>query len=168
MRHFVKATAGGLVALALAAGGMATSADAATATATIAVSANVLANCGVSASPLAFGTYSPAASSATNATTTLAVTCTNGTTYTVSLSAGSGTGATIATRKLTSGSNTLNYSLYSNAAATTVWGDTVGTNTVAGTGSGAAQNLTVYGSIPASQNAFAGSYTDTVNVTLTY
>jgi len=39
---------------------------------------------------------------------------------------------------------------------------------VAGTGTGAAQNLTVYGRIPASQFPGAGSYSDTVVVTLTY
>ena len=34
--------------------------------------------------------------------------------------------------------------LYWNAALASVWGNTIGTNTVPGTGSGLAQNITVY------------------------
>src|SRR6266545_633055 len=41
----------------------------------------------------------------------IAVQCTNSTTYNVGLDAGTGTGATVAVRKLTNGGNTINYSL---------------------------------------------------------
>jgi spore coat protein U-like protein len=44
----------------------------------------------------------------------------------------------------------------------------VGTDTVAGTGTGATQTLTVYGSIPAGQVVTPGTYRDTVNVIVTY
>jgi spore coat protein U-like protein len=64
--------------------------------------------------------------------------------------------------------NTLTYSLYQDSGHATVWGNTIGTNTVTGTGTGIAQTLTVYGQIPATQYAAPGAYTDTVNVTLTY
>lgn len=57
---------------------------------------------------------------------------------------------------------------FSNSGRTTNWGNTVGTDTVAGTGSGVAQTLTVYGQIPASQFVRSGSYTDTVVATVTY
>jgi spore coat protein U-like protein len=140
--------------------------QASTATASIAVSATVLSFCTVSASALAFGNYQ---SVVVNQTTTVTATCTTGTTYNVGLDAGQGTGATVSARKMTStGSNTLTYGLYSDSAHSVVWGNTIGTNTVTGTGNGAAQTLTVYGQIPGSQFSAPGSYTDTVAVTLTY
>ena len=78
-------------------------------------------------------------------------------------------GASVAARKLTSAaSGTLNYALYQDVGRATLWGQTIGTDTVAGTGSGATQTLTVYGRIPALQGSAAGAYTDTITVTLTY
>jgi spore coat protein U-like protein len=65
-------------------------------------------------------------------------------------------------------SSLLSYKLFSNSGYTTNWGNTVGTDTVAGTGSGVSQTLTVYGQIPAQQFVRPGCYTDTVVATLTY
>ena len=64
---------------------------------------------------------------------------------------------------------TVTYGLYKDNARSQVWGDaaTPG-STVAGTGSGAVQNLTVYGRVPAQTTPSAGLYTDTVVVTVTY
>jgi spore coat protein U-like protein len=62
----------------------------------------------------------------------------------------------------------LNYGLFSDAAWTTNWGNTSGTNWVTGTGNGAAQPLTVYGQIPAAQYVTPGSYSDTITVSVTY
>ncbi len=140
-------------------------ADAATATGTIAVSATVLSFCAIAALPLAFGNYSNAALSAT---TTLTVTCTSGTSYNVGLDSGIGTGASVATRKMSLLTNTLNYSLYSDAGHSTVWGNTIGTNTETGTGTGLVQTLTVYGQIPGGQAVAPGAYLDTVTATVTY
>lgn len=143
-------------------------AHAATASDTMTVTAIVVQSCQVVANDLSFGAYNPIATTDLDATTTLDVTCTSGTGYIVSMDAGIGSGATIATRKMTSSGNTLNYSLYRNAARTQVWGQTSGTDTVAGTGTGTAQSLTVYGRAPAAQAAPPGSYSDTVTVTVTY
>ncbi|OYR19401.1 spore Coat Protein U domain protein [Brucella thiophenivorans] len=66
------------------------------------------------------------------------------------------------------GGATITYSLYRNAARDTVWGDTTGTNTLAGTGTGAAQQLTVYGRVPPQNTPAPGTYTDTVTATITY
>lgn len=148
--------------------GAASPALAATATTTFAVTATVLQTCLVAASPLAFGNYDPTSATATNGNTTLLVTCTSSTPYTVGLSAGGGAGATVATRKLTNGGNTLNYSLYQDAGHTTVWGNTVSTDTLAGTGTGLPVTHTVYGRIPALQAAVQGAYADTITVTVTY
>ena len=142
-------------------------APAATANSTIAVSALVLSFCTVVAAPLAFGNYSRVQ---VDATTTLAVTCTNGTPYTVALDAGIGTGATVAARQMTGvlATSLLEYTLYRDAARTNLWGVTTGTDTAAGTGNGLLQTLTVYGRIPANQAPAPGAYLDTVSVVLTY
>lgn len=141
---------------------------AATDTDTMTVTATVIASCDVDANDLAFGNYDPVSATPLDIGTTVAVTCTHGTSYDVSLNAGVGAGATVAARRMTSGGNTLNYSLYSNAGRTTVWGATIGNNTVAGTGNGAMQTLNVYGRVPVNQTAPAGNYSDTITVTVTY
>lgn len=132
------------------------------------VTATVIAACDVVAQDLPFLNYDPVSSSPLDASATVAVTCTNGTTYNVGLDAGAGSGATVSSRRMTSGANTLSYSIYTNAARSTVWGATLGVDTVAGTGTGAQQTLTMYGRAPAHQTAPTGSYTDTVTVTVTY
>ena len=131
--------------------------DAATSTSTMTVQMTITATCTVnSASALNFGTQG-ILSTNVDQTSTIQVTCTNTTPYNIGLDAGTGSGATVAVRKLTSGGATVNYSLYSDTGRTTVWGTTIGTDTVAATGSGAAQNYTVYGRIPAGQNVNAVS-----------
>lgn len=136
----------------------------------LSVSATVNANCTVSTTPLEFGDFDALTGSAVNGTGGVSVTCTNGTGWTAAASAGGGSGATFATRKLTSGSDTLNYSIFTDAARTTVWGDgSGGTGTIGRTGTGAAQSVTVYGRIAAGQNTVpAGDYEDVVSVTITY
>jgi spore coat protein U-like protein len=142
---------------------------AATATSQFQVTMTLQAECKLtSASDLAFGT-SGVIQAAVNATSAIGVQCTNTTPYNVGLGAGAGTGATVALRKMTSsGAATINYMLYRDTARTQVWGDQVGTNTASGTGNGAVQTLTVYGTVPAQTTPAAGSYTDTVQVTVTY
>jgi spore coat protein U-like protein len=133
------------------------------------VTATVLKNCAVSASDLAFGDYNASSGSPVTASTTLSVTCTAALAYTVALDGGQTTSA-VSARAMTDGaSHNLSYGLYTTSGYGTVWGDgSAGTSTVAGTGSGAAQPITVYGRIPASQFVAAGSYTDRVTVTVNY
>ena len=103
------------------------------------------------------------------ASTSVVVICTTGTPYNVGLDAGVGSGASVTTREMTgAGATTLGYSLYTTSGYGTVWGNTVGSNTVLGAGTGVAQTLTVYGRIPVGENVVPGAYTDTVTVTLTY
>jgi spore coat protein U-like protein len=141
---------------------------AATATATMTVQMTITATCLVnSASTLNFGTQG-VLSANVDQTSTIQVTCTNTTPYNIGLNVGTGTGATVATRKLTSGATTVNYTLYSNSTRTTLWGNTVGTDTSAATGNGAAQSYTVYGRVPPQAAPAPGTYTDTITVTVTY
>src|SRR5450830_108258 len=143
--------------------------QAATATTTMAVTATVLTSCLVTATPLVFGNYDPNSATANAATSTTTTTCTGASSYTLSMNVGSGTGATFASRKMTFGASTLNYSVYTTAAHTTVWGDgTGGTGQVTGTGLLGSVNNTVYGLIPAGQSPNAGAYTDSITVTLSY
>ena len=141
-----------------------------TATSTLAVNADVVANCTVSTSALAFGDVDTLSGANVDGAGGLSVTCTNGTGWTASAGVGSGSGASFASRRMTSGSNLLNYNLYTTAARTTVWGDGTGSSaTLAGTGSGTAQSVTVYGRVGSGQTGVpAGSYADTVAVTVTY
>jgi len=144
--------------LALAGG----SAMAATTGTSFTVSATVVASCSVSATNLAFGSYT--GSSNLDQTSTVSVTCTNGTDYSVALN--DGANASGSTRRMLSGgSNYLSYEMYSDAGRSTVWN---AATPVTGTGSGVAQSLTVYGRVPSGQNVPAGSYSDTVQVTVTY
>jgi spore coat protein U-like protein len=164
MRDYMKV---GLVVLATFAA--TTDAQAATtATTNFAVTATVLSACTISALPMAFPNYAPSQTTAATAQTTLTVLCTNGTPYNIGLDAGTGAAATIATRKMTSGTNTLNYSLYQNNTYSTVWGNTIGSNTETGTGNGLFQTVNVYGQAAALQTVPAGIYTDSITVTLTY
>ena len=139
-----------------------------TTTSTFTVQATIIASCTInSASTLNFGSIG-VLTAAVNQTSTLQVQCTNTTPYNIGLDVGTGTGATVAVRKMTSGANTVNYSLYSDSGHTVVWGTTVGTNTVAATGNGAAQSYTVYGQVPAQTTPAPATYTDTITVTVTY
>lgn len=138
----------------------------ATATTTFAVTADIGVNCIISATDLVFGDYTGVVS---NSTSTVSVTCTNTAIYTVGLSAGSGVGATVTTRAMTGPSAAqLHYSMYSDSAMTKNWGNTVGTDTVSGVGTGSAQALTVYGQIPAGQFPNAGGYADMITATVTF
>ncbi len=139
-----------------------------TTTSAFPVTATVLSACIVTASPLAFGNYNPTSATPLTANTNVLVTCTFGTPYNVGLNQGLGTGATITNRKMMSGVNSLTYQLFQDAGHTTNWGQTIGTDTETGTGTGVAQNYVVYGSIPASQVAPAGLYADTITVSVTY
>jgi spore coat protein U-like protein len=146
----------------------ATSSFAATSTATFSVQVTIVATCTInSASTLNFGSQGVFTANV-DQTSTIQVQCTNTTPYNIGLDAGLGSGATVAVRKMTSGGVTVNYTLYSDSGRTTVWGATIGTNTVAATGNGAAQSYTVYGRIPAQTTPAPGTYADTVTVTVTY
>jgi spore coat protein U-like protein len=120
-----------------------------------------------STSTLNFGSQGVLVANVDN-TSTIAVQCTNTTPYNIGLDAGTGSGASVAVRKLTNGSNTINYSLHTDSGRSTVWGNTVGTDTVSATGSGASQAYTVYGRVPMQTTPAAATYTDTITVTVTY
>ena len=149
-------------------------ADSATSTATTSfqVTATVTASCSVAATDVAFGSYNPFSGTDGTATGTITATCTNGTPYSIDLSAGSS--GSFATRTMSDGSSgTLNYNLYSTSGGSSILGDgTSSTVLITGagaTGTGSGQAYSVYGTLPTGQNtAPVGSYTDSITVTLNY
>jgi spore coat protein U-like protein len=148
-------------------------AQAGSATTTMQVQITLVASCAVSATTLNFGSGVGLLTTAVTGSTTLSVTCSNTTPYNVELDGGTVTGSTVASRLMagTATGNTgttLGFQLYSNAGLSTVWGNTVGTNTVTGTGTGAAQTLTVYGQVPAQTTPKPDTYQTTINVTVAY
>lgn len=146
-------------------------ASAATTTSSLSVNATVTANCSVSTTAVAFGNVNVLSGTDTDATGGLSVTCTSGTTWSASADVGAGTGASLASRKMASGANQLNYALYTESTRTTIWGDGLlgATGTFTGIGDGAAQASTIYARVPSGQGSVpTGSYADTVTVTVTY
>jgi spore coat protein U-like protein len=129
--------------------------------------ATVAVACNVSATNINFGTVA-ALSSIVDATGTITVQCSDDEGYSIGLNAGTGAGATVTTRKMTAGANTVNYTIYRNSTRTSIWGNTIGSNTVSSTGTGGNQNFTAYARIPVQATPPPTTYNDTITVTVTY
>ncbi|MDD5633165.1 MAG: spore coat U domain-containing protein [Methylococcales bacterium] len=152
--------------LALALGGMAGSAYGA--------------SCSVSSSGVSFGVYNVFNSADNDSAGTVHVECTGllsiGVTYEIELNVGIGSGSSFSSRVMTSTTNSghhLNYNLYTNSSRTSVWGDgSAGTATVSGgflVGIGSqSRDHDIFGRIPARQNAYVGSYSDTITMTINF
>jgi spore coat protein U domain-containing protein, fimbrial subunit CupE1/2/3/6 len=135
------------------------------------------ATCSVSTTPLVFGKYVPSATSPSDFTATITLTCAaSGTTpvpihATIALTSAGGASA----RRLTAGARQLRYQLYLDPAKTVLWGDGSSGNDVA-TVSGVVdrttpfrQAFTVYGRILARQSStLVGNYGDQITVVLHY
>lgn len=138
------------------------------ATSTFQVRATIAATCVILTSPdIDFGSLGVLTTSA-DQSSTIQIQCTNTTPYHIGLNAGTGSGATVASRLLSNGGATITYSLYTDLAHTIVWGNTIGTDAVAATGSGASQPYVVYGHIPPQTTPAPGAYTDMITVTVSY
>ncbi|MCJ0763292.1 Csu type fimbrial protein [Variovorax terrae] len=165
MRQLFRAT----LLSAVAAGAM-VGAHAATDTANMTVKITVMAACSINAAAPTDVDFGSAISTATNVSSVggvLTVNCTNGSAYNIGLDNGLNYNAT--TRRMkTVGSNYVSYGLFQDVGHTTAWGNTVGTDTRTGSGTGTNQTYTVYGLVPNVGGAPAGNYTDTVIATLTY
>jgi spore coat protein U-like protein len=137
---------------------------------TFTVSLTIQADCSITANSLDFGTTG-LITAKLDQTTTMNVTCSQGTAYNVGLDGGSVSGSSVATRLLGgtgSPTPTVNFALYRDSARTQNWGQTVGSDTQSGTGSGAAQTLTVYGRVPTQTAPMAGAYSSTITATVTF
>ncbi|WP_206859071.1 Csu type fimbrial protein [Lysobacter changpingensis] len=136
----------------------------------VSTTAMVASDCTISGTNIDFGQQGFLQSAVTS-TGVITATCTKGSAYTLALSAGSGAGATVASRLMTrsGGSDTLAYGLYRDSGRTQVWGDgTGGSGTVSNTGTGTPQTATVYATLPVQPPPRPGSYIDTITVTVTF
>lgn len=135
-----------------------------------------LCTCMATATGVSFGRYSPFSAFNADDTGSVRIYCGGGVgtvAYTIQLSRGTySTGFSL--RRMGSGSNRLNYNLYTDPAHTIIWGDgNSGTGFISDSlgvlRSGSGRDHVVYGRIPAHQAAAAvGSYSDTVTFTIIY
>lgn len=122
--------------------------------------------CSVSATGLNFTAINPVSGNAYDSTATITITCPQATSFTVSLSPGSGS---FGQRTMLSGSHTLQYNLFIDAAMTQIWGDgTAGTSTWGGTADSSGVSKTVYGHVPNQPAAYPGTYVDPITITVSY
>ncbi|MGX7951210.1 Csu type fimbrial protein [Tsuneonella sp. HG249] len=160
------------IALVLAAtvAAAATPALAGTATNNMPVSVNVLNSCTVAATPMAFGSPTAIGGVDIDTTSTVSLVCTNGANYDVALDAGANASGT--QRRMSNGATVpvyVNYGIYKDAARSTTWGSAIGATQAGNAGTSGLVSLTAYGRIPSTAASVgAGSYTDTVTVTVTF
>jgi spore coat protein U-like protein len=139
------------------------------------------ATCSASSSGVALGVYRPNQATPADSAGFVTVTCSRDVletfpvTVNYSVDFSRGNSANYSPREMTSGTNKLQYNLYSDASRASVWGDTTG-GTAHATGSIGLQSVmvpvsashTVYGRIFSSQNAVPGNYADSIVVTIVY
>lgn len=141
-----------------------------TVTATFTITITIQGACTVNAGPqVNFGTVPSTATANQYQTNTLSVICSNTLPYNVGL-LGTNTGASAnGTGYMVISNDQVPYELFQDSAHTTPWGNTVGTNTVAATGSGLPQSYSVYAQVLGTDlNHQPGTYSDIVTVTVTY
>ena len=133
------------------------------------VASDAEANCSISTTGVNFGVYDVFASVPVDSTGSVRYQC-SGSTGNIAITISQGASGTFNSRAMMVGSDALTYNLYLDAARTTIWGD--GT---AGTGlftlpnvTGKPVTLTIFGRIPAGQDVAAGSYSDSVLVTIQF
>jgi spore coat protein U-like protein len=148
--------------------GMAGTALAKTQTASFDVSMKIVADCTISATGIDFGQTQGVLTSAVSGSSAINVACTNTTPYSVGLNAGTGAGSSGTTRYMNgtgANTNTVKFNLYQQPGATP-WGNTQGTDTMGGTGTGVVQTLTVHGEIPVQATSTPDSYKSTITATV--
>jgi spore coat protein U-like protein len=132
--------------------------------------------CSFGSLAMAFGAYAPLGTNSVaplEATGSVKVTCSFLGNFTLTANNGANSAdatATCATavcsRAMLAGvASFVSYDLYTTSAYTTVWNSS---NGIAGTGIGLLQTVSIFGYVPPGIASAAGSYTDTVTVTVTF
>jgi spore coat protein U-like protein len=142
------------------------------ATATFDVKIKIVKACSVVAGAASVIDFASQDASAVNlqGTSSINITCSKKTAYTIGLvpSNASAVGAGVMNSLVISPADTVAYQLRQvTGAAGAVWGNTVGTNTVAGIGTGAVIATSVFATVP-SANSTPADYIDTVTVSVVY
>lgn len=129
--------------------------------------------CTISATGVTFGAYNPRVAGADDGTGSISLAC-HPSTSSANIALSAGGSGSFATRKMASGAAQLNYNLYTSSSRTVVWGDgSGGTSTVTvtnGNVSGGVRRFSanIFGRVAALQNVPAGTYLDTIVVTVTF
>ncbi|WP_277189604.1 spore coat U domain-containing protein [Caballeronia sp. BR00000012568055] len=133
------------------------------------VTLNLQNDCSISANSLDFGSNGTLTNNI-DVNSSLAVTCTKGTTYDVALDSGTAPDSTVLTRRMvgSDGTSTVDYGLFRDVARTQNWGNTQGTDTVSRVGTGDSQSIPVYGRVPPQSTPAAGTYHSTVTATVIF
>jgi spore coat protein U domain-containing protein, fimbrial subunit CupE1/2/3/6 len=121
------------------------------------------------AGSVAFGTYNVFSVAPLDSTGVLQLTC-NGAARPITVDLSSGNSPTYSPRYMLTGAQQLNYNLYLDAARTLIWGDGTGGSSHYGPidPPNGGTNLTIYGRIPPGQDVPAGTYADTLVVTVNF
>jgi spore coat protein U-like protein len=120
-------------------------------------------------SSVAFGTYNVFNATPLNSTGQISYRCTGNTNPTIQISLSRGGSPTFLPRQLRQGTEVLSYNLFRDANRTIVWGDgTSGTQIYSAGRTTGRIYVSVYGSIPAAQDAAVGAYTDSVTVLINF
>lgn len=133
--------------------------------------ARVDAACRVSVSSgVSFGTYNVFSGAPLDSVGQVTWRCDFLTFPTVRITLTRGSSSSFRPRTMVSGANTLGYNLYRDSGRTVIWGDeTDGTQAYYQRYQGwGTYTLTIYGRIPADQDAAVGSYSDTVTVVINF
>lgn len=133
-----------------------------------------LCSCTTTATGVSFGSYDPTAGQARTTTGNVHVLCTLlvaiAGSFTIDLSTGSS--SSYAGRTLRNGASSLRYNLFTDNTRSQIWGNgTGGSANVSQSFTGLLlidRTATIYGSIAAGQNVPAGTYSDTIIVTVSY
>jgi len=129
-------------------------------------------NCGVTTTPVRFTNYDVFSPSPANSTGTINVSCNNPASkpipVTIAISSGAAGSFNPRQMKAAAGAERLNYYLFTDPSRTVIWGDgTGGTSIVTNLVTKQATWIaTVFGTVPPRQNLSAGSYSDTLTVTV--
>ncbi|WP_071190297.1 spore coat U domain-containing protein [Trichormus sp. NMC-1] len=127
-----------------------------------------LCQCSINVSSVNFGAYDVFNNISTTSTGSINYDCSSAspvpTSITIDLSKGNS--SSYNPRQLKSIDDSLNYNLYLDAAGQFIWGD--GTNSQNYINSALTGTVTIYGIIPARQNAKVGTYTDSITTTINF
>lgn len=122
-----------------------------------------------SVSPVGFGVYDVFATSPNNnGVGSITIDCKDGGNDNFDVTLSTGQSHSYTTRVMQSGGNRLNYNLYTSADRSAVWGDGHGASQLMTVRKNKTTTLSIFGQIPAGQDAAVGTYTDLIVVTVTF
>lgn len=122
-----------------------------------------------SSAPVSFGVYDVlSASPNVNGVGSITIKCQGGGPHTFVVSLSRGQSNSYAFRVMKSGGNSLNYNLYTSTQRTRVWGDGTGGSRTMTVERNSTTTLSIFGEIPAGQDAATGIYLDNIAATVDF